>query len=351
MGGLCDRQGATVNANVMRYVCSNDRRIFYDLCIHCEDHKLCAYCSYRSLEKKCCIVCFRSLTACELRSKSVLQSTCFNCGKASLNAVPISCKCYLCEECKLNSLANDKCLVCRSKISGKILKECIVCTTQLTREEMPTLDCEHYFCTSCLRYYIEMYMKDQLRDLRANKGIPCFNCPCPIGYYIVQSILSAEKFEIYCRCLIEANECPQCKIAYVTDEQIIQCSNCRYVFCDTCLKSAKSCSCKQSEQIEGLELSACPGCRSLYDKDSGCSHVKCMKPGCGTEFCFECSCLRNPTLAHGNHYHRPSCPYYSDYSGLEDVFDSNCYNCVKAGKLCQKPKNLKVQRRIGKDEV
>ena len=48
----------------------------------------------------------------------------------------------------------------------------------------------------------------------------------------------------------------------------------------------------------------CPGCKTPYVKDKGCLHVKCLKDACRIDFCFQCSCIRSPTMAHGNHFHR-----------------------------------------------
>ena len=239
---------------------------------------------------------------------------------------------------------------------GKIIRikqkyPCIVCMSELIRDEMLTLSCDHYFCNTCIEYHIKIYIHDSARELRMNKGIPCFNCNTFIDIYIIQSVLSAEDFEKYNRILIEANECPKCKFPYFTDEQKIICSQCKYFFCDSCFKAATACDCNNEVVITGIDMSACPGCRSLYAKDEGCNHVKCMKQGCREEFCFLCSAVRSPTLEHGNHYHRPQCKYFSDYNGNDDKYSQNCKMCVKAGKLCVPPKNLKILRRINKDEV
>jgi hypothetical protein len=193
-------------------------------------------------------------------------------------------------------------------------------------------------------------MKEKIRELRNDKGIPCYLCSQIIGFYIIQSVLSKEKFDIYARNLIEANECPKCKLPYVTDEVKIRCSSCFYQFCDKCLRDLENCKCLDDEEIFGSDFSACPGCRCLYAKDLGCSHVKCLKKECAVEFCFQCSAFRSPTLAHGNHYHRPQCSFFSEYLN-GDVFDQKCEKCNERGTLCERPKNLKVPRRISAGEV
>jgi len=79
------------------------------------------------------------------------------------------------------------------------------------------------------------------------------------------------------------------------------------------------------------KLNVCPFCFEVYLKDDKCAHVKCVK--CKNEFCFECSCPRQPTLVHGNHYHRKDCKFYFDYK-KKDQFDANCPECKRLGKLC-----------------
>jgi len=61
-------------------------------------------------------------------------------------------------------------------------------------------------------------------------------------------------------------------------------------------------------------------------------------------FCFPCSVIRSPTLAHGNHYHRKDCKWYQpwfDKNGNEifdDKIQKNCSECQRLGKLCERPK-------------
>ena len=32
----------------------------------------------------------------------------------------------------------------------------------------------------------------------------------------------------------------------------------------------------------------CPGCDTLIERSSGCTHMTCLQVGCGTEFCMVC---------------------------------------------------------------
>jgi hypothetical protein len=93
--------------------------------------------------------------------------------------------------------------------------------------------------------------------------------------------------------------------------------------------------CKMFEDA-GVVFSQCPKCLTPYDKDEGCQHVKCVQPDCGIDFCYKCSAIRSPTLAHGNHYHRPACPYFSMYDGV-NTQHPDCSECMASQGLCMPP--------------
>ena len=79
---------------------------------------------------------------------------------------------------------------------------------------------------------------------------------------------------------------------------------------------------------------ACPYCLNIYAKDNECDHVNCHN--CKKDFCFRGSCKRTPTIEHGNHYHRPSCKYFSEFTGADEV-QEKCTECKKLGKICPRP--------------
>ena len=54
---------------------------------------------------------------------------------------------------------------------------------------------------------------------------------------------------------------------------------------------------RQMKEESGLVVMPCPHCLEIVCKDDGCEHVKCRT--CSKDFCFQCSCKRSPTLAHG----------------------------------------------------
>ena len=89
-------------------------------------------------------------------------------------------------------------------------------------------------------------------------------------------------------------------------------------------------------------INLCPKCFTPYFKDESCEHVRCHS--CKIDFCFRCSCLRQPTLNHGNHFHRKECPFFFpvEGTGAEDDFDPvRCEVCKKNKKACKKPQSYR----------
>ena len=132
-------------------------------------------------------------------------------------------------------------------------------------------------------------------------------------------------------------ECPGCKYSFEPDiHRKVTCmsSTCGLTFCKECFQDYhENGNCHDkfiANRIKDLEMlpdgkgnnfsivSQCPKCRIPYIKDEKCDHVICLNPQCGVAFCFSGACVRSPTLEHGNHYHRPQCPFYAYYNGEDD---------------------------------
>ena len=177
--------------------------------------------------------------------------------------------------------------------------------------------------------------------------------------------------------------CPICTEKFIPGlQRRVTClnNNCKHIFCKECQENYhEDGTCQEKfiiDRIKDLEalndpegVSQCPKCRWPYIKDPSCDHVKCQNSACNVEFCFKCSCIRSPTLAHGNHYHRPQCKNYFAFDGDDDYLPKECKNaakckeknhgkcshkcdeCEKLGKLCPRPKNLKVPRKFAIDEI
>ncbi|EWS72317.1 Ibr domain protein (macronuclear) [Tetrahymena thermophila SB210] len=82
----------------------------------------------------------------------------------------------------------------------------------------------------------------------------------------------------------------------------------------------------------------CPYCYNLLLKDDHCEHIKC--PECKKDLCFTCACLRIPTMAHDNQFHRRECSY-ADKRNLANIkFEQKCEECVRNQKVCEVPSDF-----------
>lgn len=139
--------------------------------------------------------------------------------------------------------------------------------------------------------------------------------------------------------------CPFCQTAMglpkeFKDRNIICAkSSCGKSSCRLCRQAAHSGFCKDRKEMlqkSTLEMSAmpCPFCLAVFYKDKHCDHVTCYV--CNKEFCFACSAKRNPSMAHGNTYHRKHCPHYNFYESYDSIQPHYpCYDCVQNNKKCK----------------
>ncbi|CAG9311100.1 unnamed protein product [Blepharisma stoltei] len=349
--------------------------------VKCKTHWLCINCESFSYLPQNCIFCHRNFSKGEYELISTHHKFYCDICKGSFNQEdlnPSLCPCTICKGC-FNSCVNDNGSVCYfcgrmiEEIDISVLKKfedpaplpskksCAVCIEEFSRAEMLTLSCDHYFCKNCLVGYLES-------EIDSGRIINGIKCPIPECLEIVDGSimianLSPEKWDHYNKISIKKQykitECPKCNSEFEIDQNKVRCPQCKAKFCAACLKDQHEGSCDENErkellrdlEKEGESVSECPGCHYPYLKDNACDHVKCTQPDCGIEFCFRCSCIRAPTLVHGNHYHRPECNFHAEYNG-EDVYSPDkCIECKKLGRLCPKPQKLKAQRKFDEGEV
>ena len=344
------------------FICESTK---YPESVVCQSHYCCENCDYKLYQTKLC-VCGRELNQEELLLLNLKhKSQCEQC--QSYENQLRDCGCQLCEECFQSSISQNGsvCFVCSKQLQEidiaelqKLyldvppVKTCNICFQEYPMNSMITLDCEHYFCRDCLTTYFS-------GEIRSNKSeVFCPNaCAIPVNPHIIQNLVSESDWDYFNSQNIKKNlrisECPQCKSVYEVDNIRVRCFNCRKKYCFKCLEYPHEGSCDkaavkrviESYEKEGKEFSQCPGCKTPYLKDEGCEHVTCADPTCKLEFCFQCACIRQPTLVHGNHYHRPECRFYSSYSG-KDVFESKCSECTKQGAVCARPSRLNRPRKF-----
>lgn len=346
--------------------------------IECQNHLLCSNCEYFSYLNQQCISCQRPFNPTEFSLISLKYLTACNICNQSFSAEFFKetlCSCNLCENCFHSCVQENGCVCkfCQRLVKDiepsffnrfieplkASMKSCEICTDNFLRDNMLTLSCDHYFCKNCLLSYLENQIG---ANLISPEGIKCPSCPEMIAATIMSSILPEKLFDYFNKILIKRqfniSECPKCKSEFESDQKQVQCPKCQHIFCSDCLQDSHEGGCDQSiikniinmMEESGDVVAECPGCYTPYTKDKGCEHVKCEQSSCSIEFCFKCSCYRSPTVAHGNHYHRPECPFFADYNGADEYNAKDCSECKKYQKLCTRPKKLKTLRRFEENE-
>ena len=375
MGGICGSSNQTIGkmnpvSNTYCKSCGKsnekDKKSFFQ----CKTHDpLCESCELLSFNKKLCIFCTSTLKNTELKSfKQAVFTICAICKNFESSTFQVKCNCFLCLKCYddcINSV-EGRCKFCKKLVDeislppSPLQTQCDICCENFFRNQMRTLDCEHFFDDECLKQYLLPILNNRKVIL---SGIKCPKCEVLINYYIIKSVVPDKNFEMYDKTLVLAKykivECPNpgCNNSFETDSKQVICNVCKLLFCVNCLREYCVCVVDETSEIlnqleqKGAFFSCCPRCKYFYEKDDGCEHVECIQPRCGASFCYQCSAFRSPTMVHGCHYHRPQCRFYSKYDGDDDKFSQKCEMCVKKGSLCDKPKNLNVPRRFGPGEI
>lgn len=141
---------------------------------------------------------------------------------------------------------------------------------------------------------------------------------------------------------------PDCNNDDFTMLQVLVKNRIEYPYCDSCsyIITARKMNKLELDTVEtvksfrkeGIKISVCPYCSFCASKEGNdCDHVQCK---CENDYCFEASCKRNPTLIHGNHYHRRQCKHYREKGNVEDKHDARCFSCRKSNNICKPPEDL-----------
>lgn len=244
--------------------------------------------------------------------------------------------------------------------SPQIETKCLICTEPLSKSPDSQIKCNgHSFCKPCLSSHTRVLIKTN----KIENIYKCPECSSEFQTFTIESLLTEEESKSLILATLHALklktiECPKCESLFeytCANEQDCPTKGCDHRFKVNDFPFDKLTEIKNHiEMMESLgeQVSQCPGCFFPYVKDpNSCSHTDCIMPGCGISFCFECCCIRSPTLAHGNHFHRPDCKFYTEYHGRDDRWNMNCTECKKNGEyvLCRRPQQLKVPRRFDLD--
>jgi len=149
----------------------------------------------------------------------------------------------------------------------------------------------------------------------------------------------------------KARFCVKCEGTWFEDHSCLRWKKRRELFKDMewfCRKSDQIDDFR--ENLEPLGYKLCPGCFQpvMKDNEDDCDHIFCSNPECRMEFCWRCMVNRKVVDVHGNHHHKPNCPYYFEYKGKDTYLPDKCEVCRKSERCCITPlvykKMSKAQR-------
>jgi ariadne-1 len=175
------------------------------------------------------------------------------------------------------------------------------------------LNCNHKYCKYCIRQYVVQKLNDNEHEIFC----PCYSCDNKFNDNIIKIILNTDYDNIYNEHYwnmymnnktIDAEKfyckCPKCNQMCKLSEKnnAVYCSNCYDQFCNICNSFEHHSNyylCHNehtiNQKLEELQLAlkidselikACPVCKIIIYKESGCTAVKCTN--CKTKFCWGC---------------------------------------------------------------
>jgi hypothetical protein len=239
---------------------------------------------------------------------------------------------------------------------------CAICLVEHEVEDCCTLPCHHRFCFESLQYHFEIIVRERKLskltcpyegcnfNLRSEEHTLMFQqCLSPESYHKLLEFLTRDDPNVY--------ECKHvgCEEYVFLDEgddfTNLKCAK-GHRFCAKCdygphpwltcqvMKERADRERKQrsdDEQSEALRNALAMGWKPCPKRcsfgggvkaEEECDHVTCE---CGHEFCWACGVTRQVILEHDNRWHKPSCPYHTKPSEVNEApkYRPNCPECQK----------------------
>lgn len=199
---------------------------------------------------------------------------------------------------------------------------CEICLNENNVDKSITLECEHRFCSDCMKNYLNTLMIDSSSVGR----MVCPKCNVEIPYDIIKSNSEPQVFERYLNFTVMAYQpkkslkddeeevmkwCIKCNfgcLISIYDKQF-QCPNCKSECCPKCNKKHYFGTCEDlRKSMTPIQLKTllghrddyfnnlmkncckCPNCREAIEKAYGCNFIECKWPRCKeVYFCAICN--------------------------------------------------------------
>ncbi|KAI5814870.1 hypothetical protein BZA77DRAFT_93298 [Pyronema omphalodes] len=218
--------------------------------------------------------------------------------------------------------------------------ECGICCDDEPGLDTYSMKCDHRYCASCYRQYLESKIKEEGEAARIQ--CPSEGCSRIVDSKTIKLLVSSDAWyryeELLNRTYVDDKQnlrwCPAPECEYAVDCPIRQnelhkvvptvVCNCSHRFCFGCgLHDHQPCPCSlvkkwlkkcedDSETANWISAHTkeCPKCVSTIEKNGGCNHMTCRK--CKHEFCWVCM---GPWNEHGTSWY--NCNRYEEKSGSE----------------------------------
>mmetsp|Transcript_10247 Transcript_10247/g.15303 ORF Transcript_10247/g.15303 Transcript_10247/m.15303 type:complete len:348 (+) Transcript_10247:71-1114(+) len=185
-------------------------------------------------------------------------------------------------------------------LSDDSVSSCLICTKEKPKQEFLIIpNCEHYFCTECLKsYFIQRIESNTVLQI----GCPmdeCYNSEISeVAQLVLDQETKARLDELKFNAEVDSDPnkhwcpVPNCRGFAVVSSEGVFCQTCSTQVCPECTQEAHTGEClidqSLSEYIRSHNLKKCPNCTNFIEKRYGCNEVKCP---CGTKFCIRCGKL------------------------------------------------------------